>query len=117
MEKTIQIDGRDVKFRSTAAIPYLYRHKFGRDFMIECSRLQEAVEKARRSGEPLEVSDLEMFERVTYIMNKHADPDRVPEDMETWLEGFETFSIYEILPEILELWRINQKTAVRPVKK
>ena len=116
MEKTLQIDGKAVRFKSTAAIPYLYRHKFGKDFMMECARLQDAAEKAKRDGTPLEISDLEMFERITYIMNKHADAN-VPDDMETWLEGFETFSIYEILPEILELWRVNQKTTVRPAKK
>ena len=33
MEKFIRIDGREVPFRATAAVPRLYRIKFGRDIM------------------------------------------------------------------------------------
>ena len=33
MEKTINIDGKEVRLRATAAVPRLYRIKFGRDIM------------------------------------------------------------------------------------
>ena len=41
----------------------------------------------------------------------HADPS-IPETIDEWLEDFEMFSIYEILPEILELWGDNLMTQV-----
>ena len=41
----------------------------------------------------------------------HADPS-IPETIDEWLEDFEMFSIYEILPEILELWGDNLITQV-----
>ena len=51
----------------------------------------------------MEIEDLEIFENVAYIMAFHADPS-IPKTIDEWLEQFEMFSIYEILPEILELW-------------
>lgn len=32
-------------------------------------------------------------------------------------DGFETFSIYEVLPAILELWAINAQTTAKSKKK
>ena len=47
-------------------------------------------------------------------MAKHADSN-VPDSPEDWLDGFNTFSIYEVLPQIIELWGINteQQVAVK----
>ena len=36
---------------------------------------------------------------------------------EEWLDGFDTFSIYEVFPELLELWRANNATLVESKKK
>ena len=41
----------------------------------------------------------------------------IPNTPEEWLEGFAVFSIYEILPEILSLWQLNQQTTSTPKKK
>ena len=46
-----------------------------------------------------------------------ADPEGVPEDINEWLAQFEIFSIYEILPQILELWGNNLATTVEGKKK
>lgn len=40
----------------------------------------------------------------------------IPETIEKWLDEYEMFSIYEVLPEILELWGANLQTQV-PSKK
>ena len=66
MEKIIQIDGRDICFRATAAIPRLYRIKFGRDIMQDMKDIQQAVEKAQNGEEPIPVKLLEVFENVAY---------------------------------------------------
>lgn len=44
-----------------------------------------------------------MFENIAYIMAKHAEPQAVPDTPEEWLDGFNTFSIYQVLPEIIKL--------------
>ena len=48
-------------------------------------------------------------------MAKHADKD-VPDSPEEWLDGFNTFSIYEVLPQIIELWGINTEQQVQSKK-
>ena len=126
MEKTIMIDGREVRLRASAAIPRLYRIKFRRDIIQDMKTIQKAVEKSRQENQvdgqegeelstvPLEA--LELFENVSYLMAKHADPT-VPATVEEWLDGFETFSIYTVFPAIEELWMANVQQLSIPVKK
>ena len=61
------------------------------------------------------IEDLEIFENVAYIMALHADPT-IPGTIDEWLDQFEMFSIYQILPEILELWGSNLFTDVAAKK-
>jgi len=49
-------------------------------------------------------------------MHKHGDPDQ-PDDINEWLDQFETFDIYEILPEIMEMWKSENKQMSVPKKK
>ena len=123
MEKTIMIDGREVRLRASAAIPRLYRIKFRRDILqdmqtikkaVEKSVLENAQERGQMSSIPLEA--LELFENVSYLMAKHADP-AVPSTVEKWLDGFETFSIYTVFPAIEELWMANVQQLSTPAKK
>ena len=116
LEKTVKIGDRDVKFRSSASVPRLYRIKFGRDIFKDLSKLEKSYkEKASEDGSSMEIEDLEIFENVAYIMAFHADPT-IPKTIDEWLEQFEMFSIYEILPEILELWGTNLITDVQSKK-
>ena len=66
-------------------------------------------------GEELQIEDLEIFENVAYIMAYHADHS-IPGTIDEWLDQFEMFSIYEVLPEILELWGTNLITDVESKK-
>ena len=52
---------------------------------------------------------------MAYIMAWHADPS-IPGTIDEWLEQFGMFSIYEVLPEILELWGTNLITDVEAKK-
>lgn len=115
MEKVIEIDGKEIKFRATAAIPRLYRIKFGRDIMKDMQDIQKAMEKSDK--EPIPMKMLEVFENVAYLMAKHANPDMEVKTVEDWLDGFDTFSIYVVFPQLLELWRANNQTLVNPKKK
>ena len=116
MRKTLTISGVECNFRSSAAIPRMYRLKFGRDIFVDMQRLQKQValqEKTKKeSGEDVEsslpINSLEMFENIAFLMHKHGDPSQ-PNEIDDWLEQFETFSIYEILPEILEMWNLENK--------
>ena len=107
IQKTVTICGKEVCFRSSASVPRLYRAKFGRDIFKDLSKLEKAYrEKGSEETSTMEIEDLEIFENVAYIMAFHADPT-IPKTIDEWLEEFDMFSIYEILPEILELWGTN----------
>ena len=54
----------------------------------------------------------ELFENIAYTMAKHADSS-VPDSPEEWLDAFSTFSIYQVLPEIIKLWGLNLETQVK----
>ena len=114
MTKTILIDGQKVVFRATAAIPRLYRIKFNRDIMKDMRAIKKATEEQK--DEIPEVL-LEAFENMTYLFAKHADPEGVPASVEEWLDRFNTFSIYEVFPEVLDLWALNLETQETSKKK
>ena len=116
IEKIIDISGQQVKFRSSATIPRLYRIKFKRDIFKDLTKLEKAYSKREKEGdEELEIDDLEIFENVAYIMAYHADPT-IPKTIDEWLDQFEMFSIYQVLPEILELWGSNMMTDIEAKK-
>lgn len=117
MEKIIRIDGRDVPFRATAAVPRLYRIKFGRDIMQDMKAIQDALENAQNGEQPIPVKMLEVFENAAYLMARHADPDMKEHSVEEWLDTFGTFSIYEVFPQLLELWQVNNLSIAESKKK
>ena len=117
MEKVIEIDGKEVKFRATAAIPRLYRIKFGRDIMQDMKAIQQAIEKSEKGEEPIPPKMLEVFENVSYLMAKHATPEMEEKTVEDWLDKFDTFSVYVVFPQLMELWRANNATLVELKKK
>lgn len=116
LQKTVKIGDKEIAFRSSATIPRLYRMKFKRDIFKDLSKLEQSYkEKGGKSGSSMEIEDLEIFENVAYIMAFHADHS-IPDTIDEWLDQFEMFSIYEVLPEILELWGTNLITDVNSKK-
>ena len=114
-EKTVLVSGKEVRFRSSAAVPRLYRIKFKRDIFKDLSKLESSYKGKTEDGAEIQIEDLEIFENVAYIMAWHADPT-IPGTIEEWLDEFEMFSIYEILPEILDLWGSNLVTDIQSKK-
>lgn len=116
LQKTVEICGKQVTFKSSATIPRLYRVKFQRDIFKDLTRLEKSYKKKTKEGGDLEIDDLEIFENVAYIMAYHADHS-IPDTIDEWLDQFEMFSIYEVLPEILDLWGKNMIADVGAKKK
>ena len=110
--KKIEIDGQEVEFRASAAVPRMYRIKFGRDIYKDLRQLETSVGENDEDASGLDLFSLEMFENIAFIMAKHANPDTVPSEPDEWLEQFNTFSIYQILPQLIELWGLNVQTQV-----
>lgn len=110
----------------------MYRLLFKRDLFRDMSRINDEVEASNREEEErkkqaeaqgvpyyksssLPISSLEMFENIAFVMNKHGDPTQ-PNDIEQWLEQFETFDIYEILPELMAMWQDENHQEAVPKK-
>lgn len=116
MTRKILIDEKEVAFKASAAIPRIYRLKFGRDIYRDLAALEKNVGENEEGKSNLDLVSLEMFENIAYIMAKHADPT-IPDTPEEWLDEFNTFSIYQILPQLIDLWGLNVKTDAEAKKK
>lgn len=122
METTIRIDGKDVRFKATAAVPMLYRRQFKRDMIHDMQTVAKALERKSKKGKQgdhvsIPLHALTMFECMAYIMAKHADPDMKATSPEEWLDGFSTLSIYMVFPVIEALWEGNMTRLVEAKKK
>ena len=113
--KNIEIDGKNVMFRASAAIPRMYRVRFHRDIYRDLRSLEQAVKGGGEKNSNIDLLSLEIFENIAYIMAKHAD-NTIPDTVEEWLDGFNTFSIYRILPSLIELWGLNVQTEIHSKK-
>ncbi|MDD2979140.1 MAG: hypothetical protein PHN80_04135 [Hespellia sp.] len=116
MKQNIEIDRKQVSFKASAAIPRIYRMKFQRDIYKDLSSLEKSIGDGDAEHSNLDMFSLEMFENIAYIMAKHADPS-IPDTPEEWLDEFNTFSIYQVLPKLIQLWGLNVQTDVDAKKK
>ena len=115
MIKQLEIDGKQVSFKASAAIPRIYRMKFQRDIYKDLKALEKSIGDNSEENSNLDMFSLEMFENIAFVMAKHADAS-IPNTPEEWLDGFNTFSIYQVLPQFIELWGLNVKTDVEAKK-
>lgn len=116
MKQNIEIDGKQIAFRASAAIPRIYRMKFHRDIYMDLQALEKSIGGNSEDASSLDMFSLEMFENIAYVMAKHAD-NSIPDSPEEWLDNFNTFSIYQVLPQLIQLWGLNTQTEVESKKK
>ena len=134
--KKIEIDGKEVTFKASAAVPRLYRIKFGRDIYKDLRQLEKSVGENDEDNSNLDLFSLEMFEDLAWLMAHKLSTARnlcsgysalrsskamraelnVPDSPEEFLDQFNTFSIYQILPQLIELWGLNVQTEVESRK-
>ena len=143
MDRTVTIDGKTVTLRASALVPRLYRHLIGRDIIRDMATLKKsynAALEAEKAGADedgqneaaMTAMDLEIFENIAWVMLKHGAAFRdtengrvlmngdmvVGKDPDEWLDQMDgVFSVYDVMPVILELWDANQRTTSTPAKK
>lgn len=81
----------------------------------DLNELQKGIDENNAENSNLDTFSLELFENIAWLMAKHQSPD-VPDNPEDWLDQFNTFSIYEILPQIIELWGLNVEQQIESKK-
>jgi hypothetical protein len=103
MEKTITIDGKQVRFKSTGATPLRYKAQFQKDFFKEILKMNSLKNLKAENIKPedIEMIDFDVLFNITWVLAKTADSS-IPEPI-TWLDGFEEFPLMEIIPELQEL--------------
>lgn len=113
MEKTLTIDGKEVTFKSTAATPLRYKAQFGKDFFSDILKMN-ALANLKGKAEEIDLDtlkhlDLEVFYNLLWTMAKTKDSS-VPDPI-TWLDGFDEFPLFEIIPEVQELIMNNLQSS------
>src|SRR6476620_3257712 len=106
MEKTITIDGKEIRFKTNGSTSLRYKAQFGQDYFKEILKMAplEALSKKKKqdvTAKDLEVLDFEVFYNLAWIMAKTAD-STIPEPI-AWLEQFDEFPMAEIIPELQDM--------------
>lgn len=104
MEKTVTIDGKEVRLKATAALPIRYKSQFGRDFFSDILKLLKLfplkdldLDKDEVDQDALKYIDhvdFEVFYNLIWTMAKNADKS-IP-DPETWFDQFDMFSLEDV---------------------
>ncbi|KUH44876.1 hypothetical protein ACU80C_19785 [Bacillus mycoides] len=110
MEKTITIDGKQVRLKGTAATVKRYKAQFRRDLFADMFALgaMGTTTSPDSTEATIDLStldfnkvDFEVIYDLVWLYARTADPS-IPDPI-TWLDGFDEFPIYEIMPEINDL--------------
>lgn len=129
MERIINIDGIARNFKASGATPRLYRGVTGRDLLVDFSKLENA--KTDENG-LLSREVYQIYEDLMYVMAKQGndalpagDERKIatfPATPDEWLDTIETLDIYDMLPQIAQMWRLSnlsliasKKNNVRPL--
>ena len=73
LTKTVNIDGKDVTFRASAAIPRIYRNKFHRDIYKDLHDLQKSIDEndPENSGRTEKLHELSGLLFISYKSHEH----------------------------------------------
>ena len=125
MQKTITIDGREVKFKASASLVYRYKAQFGKDLLDIIMPFISAIASAQASGEGeldlgavlggadgMEIADVY---NIIWVMAKTANPD-IPEPID-WYDSFDEFPAIEIGQELIDILIPSMITTEKSKKK
>lgn len=103
MLKTIEIDGKKVKFESKGSTPLRYNKQFGSDFFADIMKMGqlEKLGKKNLSYETLKALDTEVFYNICWVLAKTADK-KIAEPIE-WLDEFDEFPLLDIITELQDI--------------
>lgn len=100
MEKIIEVGGKQIKAKSTAASLLRYKANFGQDGLRDFIALATDVQEGKISYD----TDFTVFYRFLWVFAKAADPELPP--LEEWMDGFDIPPldfIMEALPQTVPL--------------
>jgi hypothetical protein len=113
MEKTVTIDGRDVRLKSSAALPLRYKAQFGRDLFADMAKMDD-VGDGKKKKVDLSALDTDAIFNVIWTLAKCADPSIPP--VIDWVESFEEFPVFAIFKEAGPLITLSMGTSQKNVE-
>ena len=105
MEKIINIGGVDVRLKSTAATPLIYKNQFKTSFLTDMMLLSKAFQNgtdiSKMSYNQIRNVDLDIFYNFVWALAKGADKNIEP-PLE-WFAKFSEFDLEEVTTDVMEL--------------
>lgn len=100
MEKIIEIDGKKVPFKSTGAFLLHYKAQFGKDALADLIKMEKGFKSLQKNKCADDLDTTALFNFI-WVLAKTANP-KIKPPME-WLDSFNEFPLYDIVPELQEL--------------
>lgn len=113
MEKTINVCGKDVVFKSSGSLPLRYKMQFKKDFFADIINLEKSYSDNSKTEINFDEFDSEIVYNICWTLAKIAD-NCIPSPLE-WLDTFDSFPLMDILPEIQDLL-ISSITSTKQLK-
>lgn len=101
IEKTVTINGEEVRLMANTQNAFIYRANFGKDYLRAFYEISERAQK-QKGGFPM--TDEELFQ-FTWTMAKTCNNDFPP--YEEWLATLLDFPFIEVASVVLELLKNN----------
>ena len=125
MQKTINIDGRDVKFKASASIIYRYKQYFQKDLLEVIMPFISVIYSGVAGDEEIDIQaivdeakyNLELTDitNIIWIMAKTADMEiSEPAD---WYDEFDQFPLFDVASELVEILLPSMVTTEKSKKK
>ena len=117
MEKIIEIDGKQVGFKTNGLVPVFYKAQFKRDLIKDLLSMggnnkktedQDQLEWLRDNV------DFMVFFDIAWVFARAYDKSIPPQD--EWLESFDTFPIMDVFEPLQELLEATISTKKKPKK-
>ena len=104
MERVFEVENQKLGVKCSAGTVRTYRNLFARDLIQDMVSLEkELVETKTLNAESAEIA-----ENVIYLMAKEYD-DTIPA-MNEWLSGFSPYFVFNVVAQVIYMWRENLQT-------
>lgn len=118
-KKTVEIDGKKITLGASGNTPFLYMSRTGRDINKDINAIQSAVSHGDGDSIPMTMTEMEIFADLAYTMAYQGRDknEPFPESRDEWLEDLDgVFTLYTLLPAMIELWGLNSMQTVESKK-
>ena len=117
MEKIIEIDGKQVGFKTNGLVPVFYKAQFKRDLIKDLLSMGGNNKKAEDQDQLewlRDNVDFMIFFDIAWVFARAYDKNIPPQ--EEWLESFDTFPIMDVFEPLQELLEATISTKKKPKK-